>query len=356
MPAGGGGTGREFRIGSVEADDAQVQALYQRYVEERQCLGEGEAPAYESFRQLIGQQTAKILGDKGARAVDFRLDSSKGKGVAQGADREVTLKRSLFPIILLALLPDPALAWPAETMTALSRDARRLLPRSLSRLLGERETQIRREIDRFPPDIVRALAVEIPGGRLQPETLAALDYETGRVVTLLKEGRVSEGLVRLGGLLRVPADIADPILVGVPEGWPAGVPREYYALLDANLDRMPVVLDDSEALEVTREHLPELWQSMLDRSRPQAPVIRTELFRDGRLVDHRRLDYRSPAWAVASLSYSRAVTGIAATWLAVWREARGDTTSMRTPVEVTPQDREVTAETHVPENRRQHDR
>jgi hypothetical protein len=79
IPAGGGGTGREFRIGSVESDDAQVQALYQRYVEERQRLGEGEAPAYESFRQLIGQQTAKILGDKGARAVDFRLDSSKGK-------------------------------------------------------------------------------------------------------------------------------------------------------------------------------------------------------------------------------------------------------------------------------------
>ena len=268
----------------------------------------------------------------------------------------MTLKRSLFPIILLAFVPGPALAWPAETMTALSRDARRLLPRSLSRLLGERENQIRREIDRFPPDIVRALAVEIPGGRLQPETLAALDYETGRVVTLLKEGRVSEGLVRLGGLLRVPADIADPILAGVSGGWPSGVPREYYALLDANLDRMPVVLDDSEALEVSREQLPELWQSLLDRSRPQAPVIRTELFRNGRLVDHRRLDYRSPAWAVASLSYSRAVTGIAATWLAVWREARGDTTAMRTPAEVTPQDREVMAETHIKENRRHDDR
>lgn len=78
-PAGGGGTGREFRVGSADGDDAQVQALYQRYVEERERLGEGEAPAYESFRQLIGQQTAKILGDKGARAVDFRLDSSQGK-------------------------------------------------------------------------------------------------------------------------------------------------------------------------------------------------------------------------------------------------------------------------------------
>lgn len=268
----------------------------------------------------------------------------------------MTLKRSLLPIILLAFVPDPALAWPAETMTALSRDARRLLPRSLSRLIGEREVQIRREIGRFPPDIARALAVEIPAGRLQPETLAALDYETARVVALLKDGRVSEGLVRLGGLLRVPADIADPILTGVPEGWPAGVPREYYALLDANLDRMPVVLDDSEALEITRDELPELWQSLLDRSRPQALVIRMELFREGRLVDHRRLDYRSPAWAVASLSYSRAVTGIAATWLAVWREARGDTTSMRRPGEVTPQDRDFTAKTNIPENRRHDDR
>ena len=194
------------------------------------------------------------------------------------------MRRSLPSVILLAVLPSVVGAWPAETMTALSRDARRLLPRSLSRLLGEREAQIRLEIGRFPPDIARALAVEIPSGRLQPETLDALDYETGRVVELLRTGRVSEGLVRLGGLLRVPADLADPVLVGVSGGWPPGVTREYYALLDANLDRMPVVLDDAAALEVTRAELPALWQSLLDRSRPQAPGIRTELFRDGRVV------------------------------------------------------------------------
>ena len=165
-------------------------------------------------------------------------------------------------------------------MTALSRDARRLLPRSLARLLGEREGRIREELRRFPPDLARALAVDIPAGRLQPETLAALDYETGRVVQLLREGQVSEGLVRLGGLLRIPADLADPVLVGVPEGWPPGVPREYYALLDANLDRMPVVLDEATSLELTRADLPALWQSLLERSRPQAPVIRAELFRE----------------------------------------------------------------------------
>ena len=266
------------------------------------------------------------------------------------------VRRALLSTVLLLVLPGVAGAWPAETMTALSRDARRLLPRSLAKLLGEREAQIRQELRRFPPDIARAMAVDIPAGRLQPQTLAALDYETSRVVELLQEGRVSEGLVRLGGLLRVPADLADPILVGVPGGWPAGVPREYYALLDANLDKMPVVLDEATPLQVTRAELPALWQSLLERGRPQAPVIRAELFRNGRLVDHRRLDYRSPAWAVASISYSRAVTAIAATWLAVWRDARGDTTSMGRTREVAPQDREVTAETRIPENRRHDDR
>lgn len=266
------------------------------------------------------------------------------------------LRGALLPMALLALLPGVAGAWPAETMTALSRDARRLLPRSLARLLGEREAQIAQEVGRFPPEILRALAADIPVGRLRPGTLAALDYETGRVVELLRERRVSEGLVRLGGLLRVPADLADPILVGVPEGWPPGVPREYYALLAANLDKMPVVLDEATPLDARRAELPALWQSLLDRSRPQAPVIRAELFRQGRLVDHRRLDYRSPAWAVASISYSRAVTGIAATWLAVWREAQGDTTSMGRTREVTPRDREETAKTRIPENRRHDDR
>jgi hypothetical protein len=66
-------------VGDPQRDDAAVRALYDRFVEERQRTGEGAAPAYESFRDLIGRQTTKILGDKGARAVDFRLDTKDGK-------------------------------------------------------------------------------------------------------------------------------------------------------------------------------------------------------------------------------------------------------------------------------------
>jgi hypothetical protein len=245
--------------------------------------------------------------------------------------------RALLLAGLLAAVPARAAAWPAETMTALSRDARKLLPSSLSRLLGEREPQVLDELRRFPPDASRALARDLPTGTLRPETLRALEAQVGRVVEMLREGQVEGGLVRLGGLLRIPADLSDPVLAAGPEGWPPGVTREYYALFAANLDRMPVVLDDPAALTLETKDLPALWRSLLERGRDQAPVIRAELFRGGRVVDHRRLDYRSPAWAVSSLAYSRAVTGIAATWLAAWREARGDTTRAPHAREVKPE-------------------
>jgi len=241
-------------------------------------------------------------------------------------------------VLLVLLSPAPrAMAWPAETMGALSRDARKLLPRSLSRLLGERESQLLDETRRFPPELARSLAQDLPTGRLRPETIQALEDQAERVFRLLKEGQASEGLVRLGGLLRIAADLSDPVLAVGPEGWPAGVTREYYALFGANLARMPVVLDDPAALKLSRKQLPVLWQSLVDRSRSQASVIRGELFKEGRVVDHRRLDYRSPAWAVSSLAYSRAVTAAAATWLAVWREANGDTSGMPRAREVRPE-------------------
>ena len=83
------------------------------------------------------------------------------------------MKRTLLAAGLLAVVPALAAAWPAETMTALTRDARKLLPRSLSRLLGERESEVIDELQKFPPDVTRALAQDLPTGRLRAETLKA---------------------------------------------------------------------------------------------------------------------------------------------------------------------------------------
>lgn len=140
----------------------------------------------------------------------------------------------------------------------------------------------------------------------------------------------------LGALARVPADVADPVLTSRGTPFPPEAAREYYAFLGENLGKIPVVLDDPVALTLKRDGLGAYWQSRLLRSRDDSGVLLPLLTPGGRVVDHRTIDYRSPVFAVASLAYSRAVTGIAATWLALWRDAQGDLTRMPRPTEIRP--------------------
>jgi len=69
----------EFRVMDVRQDQAAVRALYDTFVAQRQRSGDAAAPSFDSFNQLIAQQTERIRADKGARAIDFRLESKDGK-------------------------------------------------------------------------------------------------------------------------------------------------------------------------------------------------------------------------------------------------------------------------------------
>jgi hypothetical protein len=241
-------------------------------------------------------------------------------------------------VALATLIAPEAGAWPSVLMESLNRDARRLVPRTLARLMAEREKEIFEEARAFPPELAQALAVDLSTGSLRPDTIAALDARAFEASALLREQRLSEGIVKLGALMRIAADLSDPVLSAGPEGYPLGVTREYYTFVSGSLDKIPVVIDDEPALRMPRRGLGPYWQTVLGRSRIDSPVIRTELFRNGRVVSHRTIDYRSPVFGVASLSYSRAVTAIAATWLAVWRDVRGDVTRTPRPAKVEPVD------------------
>jgi hypothetical protein len=69
----------EFRVADARRDTAAVRALYERFVEERRRVGEGQAPAFSAFQALIEKQADKIRSEKGALAVDFRLETKDGK-------------------------------------------------------------------------------------------------------------------------------------------------------------------------------------------------------------------------------------------------------------------------------------
>jgi hypothetical protein len=70
---------REFRVTDPSRDAAAVRALYDKFVEERRRTGETQAPAFDSFQALIAKQAQKIQAEKGAQAVDFRLETKDGK-------------------------------------------------------------------------------------------------------------------------------------------------------------------------------------------------------------------------------------------------------------------------------------
>jgi len=239
---------------------------------------------------------------------------------------------------LLLAWAQPAAAWTPKLSECLSRDARRLIPRTLAQLMNQRETQIAQELQRFPPELSAAVARDLQQGGLDAETLASLEAYAAEPVRLLKQQQVGEGVVRLAGLARIPADLADPAL-NAGAALPAGVAGQYYAFIEASLDKLPVTLEDPAALTLPRRELTRYWAGLVERSRPHASVLRLELFRDGRVVDHRGLDFRSPVYGVAQIAYSRAVTAIAATWSTLWREARGDMTRVPQPRKLAPLDR-----------------
>jgi hypothetical protein len=69
----------EVRVADPSRDEAAVRSLFERFQAARKETGEGEGMKYESFQKIIAQQAARILNEKGASAVDFRLETKDGK-------------------------------------------------------------------------------------------------------------------------------------------------------------------------------------------------------------------------------------------------------------------------------------
>ena len=73
------GAGGEFRVRSAEKDESAVRGLYERFLQARQEAGEKGTVKFDNFQKLISQQASRIMADKGAQAVDFRLETKDGK-------------------------------------------------------------------------------------------------------------------------------------------------------------------------------------------------------------------------------------------------------------------------------------
>ena len=69
----------EVRVKDPTGDAEAVRTLFDRFLEARKQAGESGAVKFESFQKIITQQSTRILAEKGASAVDFRLETKDGK-------------------------------------------------------------------------------------------------------------------------------------------------------------------------------------------------------------------------------------------------------------------------------------
>jgi hypothetical protein len=68
----------EVRLSTLRDDDQGVKELYEQFRAARASSGESEVK-FESFRKLIAQQRSRLLEEKDAVAVDFRVALQDGK-------------------------------------------------------------------------------------------------------------------------------------------------------------------------------------------------------------------------------------------------------------------------------------
>jgi hypothetical protein len=69
----------EVRVSDPARDKTAVRTLFDQFVAARQAAGERAAVTIDNFEKLISQQTTRILKEKGASAVEFRIETKDGK-------------------------------------------------------------------------------------------------------------------------------------------------------------------------------------------------------------------------------------------------------------------------------------
>lgn len=240
--------------------------------------------------------------------------------------------------LALALVPLRAEAWPADLSERIARDALRLLPRSLAEafLANEAEIFADARISRMPA--LPLLYEDVRKGRLGAPSQAALAEEFAERVEALQGGDFRAAVIALGATYRLAVDLADPAVgAGLGDDVKArAIRREFYAFVTASVDKIPVVVVAPEAMRLDLLRVPAFLDEVVARTPPQTARLREEAQEGGRVLAAREIDFRSPVFAVASTAYSRSVSAVAATWIAIWRSAGGDMQRIRTPRLVKP--------------------
>jgi hypothetical protein len=221
-------------------------------------------------------------------------------------------------------------AWPAEVYRSMVYDVLALLPPSLGQVLARRDDALLSGVQSLESETASTIARDGIRGELSPDLIRDVESRIERVVRMVSEHRpFRETAVELGRLLRIAADLSDPVVVGAGSPELRRVAPEYIRFVGLHLSEIPLVYDGSLPSTVEGASIAGLLGRVTEATSASVDPLAKAFWQDGRVLPAASFDYRSVPYAETSLSYSRGVTAASYLWLSAWAKANGDFTGYR---------------------------
>lgn len=248
-----------------------------------------------------------------------------------GARRPSAPALLLFASFGFAVLhPEPAAAWPAEAYRYMVYDVLRMLPPSLGRVLLRRDETVLRGAASLEGETASLLARDGRRGTVSDELVNEVERRIERIVESISEHRpFSEISAEMGKLLRIAADLSDPVVMGSGRPELRRIAGEYIRFTEMHLTEFPLVHDEGLPSPLDGTDVSLLLAEVASATNASVEPLARAFWNEGAIVPASAFDFRSVPFAKTSLGYSRAVTAASYLWLAAWSRANGDFTGYR---------------------------
>jgi hypothetical protein len=222
--------------------------------------------------------------------------------------------RRLGIVLLVLFLPLAAQAWTPAADSRIAKKGADLAPPDLRML-----------IERFGPEyktgLERARQEEGNDAHRERRLRERLERETAAIATSIRKGDPMATVVeRLGGLAHLVADANNPFHVRDDNGRLNSSQEDYERYFERRMPKFPTVFYGLDR----NFRLPAFLDKTFARSAKFYPLVGEEYFRGGSRRTSAEFDDRSTAFAIAAVSYSRAVTDLVNLYYFIWKEAGGD--------------------------------
>lgn len=250
------------------------------------------------------------------------MDAGRGSGTIEAMRRRAVLRAAglVWVLVLVPSAAIPARAWEPATRRAIALDALKLMPPTLRTVLERnREPLLRGMLEPMASEDDPSHRPASGGGTLEAEIGEAAAGVTAAVDA---QAPFSEVAKRFGLLAHRVSDAAFPPNASGRSG--AGHYGHFRSFAESRRPKFPLVFYGHDDAALERADFDAFAARVVSEARREDGNLARAYAAAGNPPAPSAFDDRSIPFAVASLSYSRAVTYVARAWIAAWREANGD--------------------------------